>query len=74
MSNLGKILLVIFIAGLTLLGVLTVMAKPGPAPTALSDGIIVVDTINPADVDDSNCSLVEAIIAANNDADYHGCT
>ena len=55
MSNLGKILLVIFIAGLTLLGVLTVMAKPGPAPTALSDGIIVVDTINPADVDDSNC-------------------
>jgi predicted outer membrane repeat protein len=74
MSNLGKILLVIFIAGLTFLGVLTVMAKPGPAPAAPSDGTIVVGTTNPADVDDGTCSLVEAIIAANSDADYHGCT
>jgi predicted outer membrane repeat protein len=74
MSRLGKILLVAFIVGLTLLGVLTVMAKPGSAPTAPADGAIIVDTTNPADVDDGTCSLIEAIIAANSDASYHGCT
>jgi hypothetical protein len=74
MSNLGKALLVVFTVGLVLLGVLTVMAKPGPAPAAPASGTIVVDTTNPADVNDGTCSLVEAIIAANSDANYHGCT
>ncbi len=34
---------------------------------------VTVDTTVDADVDDAACSLREAIVAANTDADYHDC-
>lgn len=74
MSNLGKALLLVLTVGLAFLGVLTVIAMPGLAPAAPTGGTIVVDTTNPADVDNDTCSLIEAIIATNSDANYHGCT
>lgn len=41
----------------------------GPIPAAT----IVVNSDSDADIDDANCSLREAIIAANVDIAYHGC-
>jgi CSLREA domain-containing protein len=34
---------------------------------------VTVTTIDDVDADDASCSLREAIVAANTDADYHGC-
>jgi CSLREA domain-containing protein len=40
---------------------------------ARADAALTVNTASDADSADSECSLREAIIAANNDADYNGC-
>ncbi len=43
--------------------------------TALADGVIIAnETGNQVDNSDSVCSLIEAIIAANTDSDYNGCS
>src|SRR5215470_6803361 len=46
----------------------------GPPPPAQGAATIVVSTSLDEDADNANCSLREAIIAANTNADYHGCT
>jgi hypothetical protein len=58
-----------------LVGAALVLAWLGLAGVAFADGLIVVDTTDPSDVDDADCSIIEAMIAANqNHAAYHGCT
>ena len=49
-----------FVAALLLTAVSRLSAQP-----VYADGVIDVNTDDPADVDDANCSLIEAIIAAN---------
>jgi CSLREA domain-containing protein len=46
----------------------------GPPSPAQGAATIVVNTALDEDADNANCSLREAIIAANTNADYHGCT
>jgi len=60
-------------AGL-LAGALTGHALATPAPAAAAGSTILVDTSVDQDIADGTCTLREAMIAANTNAAYHGCT
>ena len=57
--------------------VILVMAALGlfGVGTALAEGLIIAnETGDQVDSDDGDCSLIEAIKAANDNSDYHGCS
>jgi CSLREA domain-containing protein len=62
------------VPSLVLLAVILLATVPIPSASVSADAVINVNTASDEDVDNATCSLREAIIAANTDTAYNGCT
>jgi len=69
MKTLYLSLFTLFVLGIVALTVFAPLARATPAGATIT-----VNTLIDSDADDTTCSLREAIIAANTNAAYHGCT
>ena len=61
------------LVALALVGLISSASGLLPARSARADVILIVDTTSDAIANDGACSLREAIIAANSNANYFGC-